>query len=130
MNNNYSFVLLGEGLFCKTEGPYMLNRKGEFTLGARVISIKSSYLLNEVRAASRKFDPNFIPGFTHSEGCFYIGLSPDKKYNSGYRVKLSFQIGFHEKDLGLLKLIISYFGVGKISKLTSNSVLYRVTSID
>jgi hypothetical protein len=123
VNNTYPD---GEGLLL---GPYLFsfiyeikkrNSRGKSTLGTRVISTQSS----------RKIDPNYITGFTDGEGCFYIGLSPDKNYNSGYRVKLSFQIGLHEKDLGLLKLIISYFGVGKISKLASNSVLYRVTSID
>ena len=80
--------------------------------------------------ANEKLDPNYITGFTDGEGCFYIGISPDKNYNSGYRVKLSFQIGLHENDLALLKLINSYLGVGKISKLASNSVLYRVSTIE
>lgn len=88
--------------------------------GARLISTKYSH----------KIDPNYVTGFTDGEGCFYIGLSPDNNYSSGYRVKLSFQIGLHEKDLALLKLINSYFGVGKISKLASNLVLYRVSTMD
>lgn len=88
--------------------------------------------MNNTRVISTlsKKDPNYITGFTDGEGCFYIGISPDKKYNSGYRVKLSFQIGLHEKDLALLNLINSYFGIGKISKLASNSVLFIVSSID
>lgn len=123
VNNTYpdgEGLLLGPSLFSFIYEINKRNSRGKSTLGTRVISSQSS----------RKIDPNYITGFTDGEGCFYIGLSPDKKYNSGYRVKLSFQIGLHEKDLGLLKLIISYFGVGKISKLASNSVLYRVTSID
>lgn len=79
---------------------------------------------------NNKLDANYITGFTDGEGCFYIGISPDKKYNTGYRVKLSFQIGLHEKDLALLKLINFYFGVGKISKLASNSILFRVSNMD
>lgn len=123
VNNTYldgEGLLLGPSLFSFIFFINKINSKGKPTLGTRVISTQSSL----------KIDPNYITGFTDGEGCFYIGLSPDKNYNSGYRVKLSFQIGLHEKDLGLLKLIISYFGVGKISKLASNSVLYRVTSID
>jgi hypothetical protein len=75
-------------------------------------------------------DPNYVTGFTDGEGCFYIGISPDKRFSSGYRVKLSFQIGLHIKDSGLLKLISSYFGIGIISKLSSDSVLYRVSTIE
>jgi hypothetical protein len=52
---------------------------------------------------NNKLDPNYVTGFTDGEGCFYIGISPEKRNNSGYRVKLSFQIGLHEKDLALLK---------------------------
>lgn len=79
---------------------------------------------------SNKLDPNYITGFADGEGCFYIGISPNSKYDSGFRIKLSFQIGLHEKDKELLNLIKSYFGVGKISILAGDSVLYRVTSIE
>jgi hypothetical protein len=79
---------------------------------------------------NNKLDPNYVTGFTDGEGCFYIGISPDNKSSSNFRIKLSFQIGLHEKDKDLLDLIKSYFGVGKVSKLASNSVLYRVSSID
>lgn len=34
--------------------------------------------------------------------CFYVGISPDSKTGTGYRIKISFQIGLHEKDLALL----------------------------
>lgn len=92
----------------------------------RVISTLTN---NNNNNNNNKLDPNYVTGFTDGEGCFYIGISPEKN-NSGYRVKLSFQIGLHKKDLALLKLINSNFGVGKISKLASNSVLFRVSSID
>ncbi len=78
---------------------------------------------------SNKLDPNYITGFTDGEGCFYIGISPNSKYDSGFRIKLSFQIGLHEKDKELLNLIKYYFGLGKISILAGDLVLYRVTSI-
>jgi len=92
----------------------------------RVISTLTN---NNNNNNNNKLDPNYVTGFTDGEGCFYIGISPEKN-NSGYRVKLSFQIGLHKKDLALLKLINSNFGVGKISKLASDSVLFRVSSID
>lgn len=80
--------------------------------------------------SNNKLDPNYVTGFSDGEGCFYIGISPDNKCSSGFRIKLSFQIGLHEKDKELLNLIKSYFGVGKVSKLAADSVLYRVSSIE
>ena len=86
--------------------------------------------LFSTQSTSNKLDPNYVTGFTDGEGCFYIGISPDNKSSSGFRIKLSFQIGLHEKDKELLNLIKFYFGVGNISKLAGDSVLYRVTSIE
>jgi len=59
-----------------------------------------STLTNNNNNNNNKLDPNYVTGFTDGEGCFYIGISPEKN-NSGYRVKLSFQIGLHKKDLAL-----------------------------
>jgi len=42
--------------------------------------------------------------------CFYVGISPDSKTGTGYRIKISFQIGLHEKDLALLYWIKIFFG--------------------
>jgi hypothetical protein len=86
--------------------------------------------LFSTQSTSNKLDPNYVTGFTDGEGCFYIGISPNSKSSSGFRIKLSFQIGLHEKDKEFLNIIQSYFGVGNISKLAGDSVLYRVTSIE
>jgi hypothetical protein len=75
-------------------------------------------------------NPYYVTGFTDGEGCFFIGLYADSNYKMGYRVKASFQIGLHEKDLPLLEQIQSYFGVGKITKLGAESVQFRVTSLE
>lgn len=55
-------------------------------------------------------NPNYITGFTDGEGCFFIGISSDSKYKTGYRVKATFQIGVHKKDLALLEQIKLFFG--------------------
>lgn len=59
----------------------------------------------------------------------------------GYKVKATFSIGLHERDLPLFpprptdagsqseELIKNYFGVGGISKQGKNSVQYRVSNI-
>jgi hypothetical protein len=61
---------------------------------------------------------------TDGEGCFYMGISQDSRSKLGYRVKLSFQIGLHEKDLALLKRIKTFFGVGSIVKQGLESRFY------
>ena len=75
-------------------------------------------------------NPNYITGFTDGEGCFFIGISPDSKYKTGYRVKAIFQIGLHEKDFALLEQINLFFGVGKVTKLGAESIQYRVSGLD
>ena len=53
---------------------------------------------------------------------FFIGISADSILKVGYRVKVSFQIGLHEKDRNLLELIKSFFGVGSITKQGQKSI--------
>lgn len=77
-----------------------------------------------------KLNPYYITGFVDGEGSFIITVNPNSRLNTGYRVKATFSIGLHERDLPLLKLIQNYFGVGSISKLGKNSIQYRVSSIE
>jgi hypothetical protein len=81
-------------------------------------------------ASTNQLNPYYITGFTDGEGCFFVGVSPDSKSKTGYRVKASFQIGLHLKDLALLKQIQLFFGVGKISKLGAESVQFRVYALE
>lgn len=71
-------------------------------------------------------NPYYVTGFTDGEGCFYVGVSPNSRFKTGYRVKASFHIGVHIRDLALLEQIQSFFGVGKISKLGEETVQFRV----
>ena len=80
--------------------------------------------------STNELNPYYVTGFTDGEGCFYVGISPDSKYKTGYRVKAHFQIGLHIKDLALLEQIQLFFGVGKISKLEAESVQFRVYAIE
>ena len=43
-------------------------------------------------------------------GCFSINVTKNKKYKTGWRVKLFFYIGLHQKDKALLEKIKSYLG--------------------
>jgi hypothetical protein len=92
---------------------------------------KKSHFSTLVPARLRQpLNPYYVTGFTDGEGCYFIGIHSDSNYKTGYRVKASFQIGLHEKDLALLEQIQSFFGVGKITKLGAESVQFRVTALE
>ena len=80
------------------------------------------------QTTTSKLNPYYVTGFTDGEGCFFVGVSPEHKSKTGFRVKTIFQIGLHIKDLPLLEQIKLYFGVGEISKLGSESMQYRVSA--
>jgi len=71
-------------------------------------------------------NPHYVTGFTDGEGCFYVSVSPNPRYKTGYRVKAAFHMGIHIRDLALLEQIQSFFGVGAISKLGAETVQFRV----
>ena len=71
-----------------------------------------------------------LPGLLTGKDVFFVGVSPDSKHKTGYRVKAAFQIGVHVKDLALLEQIKLYFGVGKITKLGADAVQFRVSGIE
>jgi hypothetical protein len=60
-----------------------------------------------------KLNPYYITGFVDGEGSFIITVNPNSRLKTGYRVRATFSIGLHERDLPLLKLIQNYFGVGE-----------------
>ena len=55
-------------------------------------------------------DPWFLTGFAEVEGNFSVNVVNSPLSALNYRVNLSFNIGLHNKDLELLKLIKAYFG--------------------
>ena len=75
-------------------------------------------------------NPYYVTGFVDGEGSFIITVNPHSGYNTGYRIKATFAIGLHEKDLPLLELIRLFFGVGSITRLGTNTFQYRVTKIE
>ncbi|OTA47061.1 hypothetical protein K449DRAFT_311034, partial [Hypoxylon sp. EC38] len=89
-------------------------------------STKASSVYN----TTENLNPEYVTGFTDGEGCFFIGISPDPRYKTGYRIKATFQIGVHEKDLALLKQIELFFGVRHVTKLGVESVQYRVSGLN
>jgi hypothetical protein len=75
-------------------------------------------------------NPNYITGFTDGEGCFTVSIASDSRYKTGYKIKVTFQIGLHINDTTLLEQIKLFFGVGYITKLGPESVQYRVSSLE
>lgn len=82
------------------------------------------------QASFSKLNPHYVTGFTDGEGCFFVSISPNSKYKTKFRVKTTFQVGVHIKDIALLEKIKLFFNVGHISKLGLDSVQYRVSGIN
>lgn len=89
-------------------------------------------------------DPYFVTGFCDAESCFYISitpgqskelskLTPTEKGTENTKteglVRLIFKIKLHKKDRALLDMILSFFGVGNITKAGEDYIQFRVTSI-
>ena len=73
-------------------------------------------------------NPWFVTGFTDAEGCFSIGIRPDAKLKTKWRVLPVFIIKLHKKDLNILEDIKKTLHIGKIRKSGENCVQYVVES--
>lgn len=74
-------------------------------------------------------NPCWLTGFVDGEGCFWVSISKDQTFKTGWKVRLFFEIHLHEKDLALLKRIQKFFGVGRVYMKNDNSITYLVTSV-
>lgn len=87
-----------------------------------------------------KIDPNWISGFVdavpyrRSVGCFSVIIEILKNNKSfgtfGRRVRTSFEINLHIKDVDILYKIQSFFGVGNVYLRADKKIcVYRVSNI-
>ena len=84
---------------------------------------------NLLSNGNKNLNPSWVTGFTDAEGCFSVILS--KRSNLKWRIMVSFEINLHIKDIDVLHLIKTYFGVGLITYRASRSTcVYRVTKIE
>ena len=60
-------------------------------------------------------NPWWVTGFTEGKGCFSITITRNNEMKIGFRVKLIFAIGLHERDKVLLEQIKNFFKVGSIN---------------
>ena len=103
----------------RSEMIYSVNNNFKFTKG----------LVRRFHNSDIKLNPWFITGFSDAESCFIIRISKNSKYKTGWKIEARFQIGLHQKDLALLKLIQKFFNeAGTINNQAQNMVEYRVTS--
>lgn len=79
--------------------------------------------------AAQGLNPWAVTGITDAEGSFIVKLSKTNT-SIGFRVQLDFSIGFHIKDIALLKEIRAHFGnVGTVRLMKDNFAFYSVRSL-
>lgn len=87
--------------------------------------------MNNFHKSTVTLHPYYVTGFIDGEGCFHLSIGKNASSKIGYSVGLSFSIGLNKKDIDLLKLIKAFFGgIGKLSVINDNVVLWRVRSIE
>jgi len=70
--------------------------------------------------------PQWITGFTDAEGCFSVIVEITEPLK--WKVRTSFEINLHLKDVKILDQIKSFFGVGSVfTRPKINRCVYRVT---
>lgn len=86
----------------------------------------SPRLTSGVSENNIKLNPWLVTGFIEGEGCFFINVTKNKKYKTGFKVELSLVIMLHKKDKALLEEVKNLFNVGLIYKHGSKLIQFRV----
>lgn len=74
-----------------------------------------------------ELDPNWVTGFSDAEGCFSVIIEMSSLLK--WKVRVSYEINLHTKDIAILHQIKRFFGVGSIyTKSNKNLCVYRVTT--
>lgn len=77
---------------------------------------------------SRKLHPYWVTGFTDAEGCFSVIIEMSNLLK--WKVRVSYEINLHTKDIAILHQIKEFFGVGSIySKSYRDISVYRVATV-
>jgi hypothetical protein len=86
---------------------------------------------NLLHSKSQDFSCWFTTGFTDAEGCFYISITKNTRFKTGWKVLAFFEIHIHKKDVELLEFIQNQLkGVGRIVPNGKNAYSFRVNSIN
>jgi len=92
-------------------------------------NIRSYSTLGSRSGGLSSYKPGWITGFIDGEGSFGVQCIKSPSNRIGWSVGLDFSIGLHKKDRRILEHIQSYFGVGDISDSGSNTVKFRIRSV-
>nr|YP_009690195.1 LAGLIDADG homing endonuclease [Porodaedalea pini]QEG56975.1 LAGLIDADG homing endonuclease [Porodaedalea pini] len=85
-------------------------------------------LLREDKDKGKQINPLWVTGFTDAEGCFSIII--EIRTPLKWKVRTSFEINLHEKDIDILYKIQSFFSVGSIyTRPSKKIVVYRVSNV-
>lgn len=74
--------------------------------------------------------PQWLTGFIDAEGSFNGFVIRNKKYQTGWEVRLCFSVDLHRKDLAILEEIKNLIGVGRISTRGPEAMQFRVQSLN
>ena len=75
-----------------------------------------------------KLEAQWIVGFSDGEGCFHVGINPNKEMTCGYQVLPEFTVVQHERDVQILHALKSFFGCGVVRKNHGDRMAFRVRS--
>lgn len=91
--------------------------------------INNNYSTTKNNDHSNNINPNWLTGFVDAEGCFSVII--EILDNTKWRVRTSFEINLHIKDIGILYKIQSFFGLGAVYlRVNKNIAVYRVSNIE
>lgn len=73
----------------------------------------------------------FVTGFSDAEGCFYISITKNSTFKTGWKVLAFFEIHIHKKDVAVLKYIQNQLnGVGRVVPNGPNAYSFRVNILE
>ena len=98
---------------------YSSLKAGVDNVGNFFFSSKTA-LKKDLKLNLENLDPNWITGFSDAESCFSIIIS--KRTNYSWRVKASFEINLHIKDINILYQIQKFFRVGSVTSRINKNI--------
>lgn len=76
-------------------------------------------------SSSFKMTTGFVLGLFEGDGTVLISISRKPNNKTGYRVRLSFKITLHKKDISVLYAVKDFLGVGKVEVDNASNNTFR-----
>lgn len=67
----------------------------------------------------------WMQGFTTGEGCFYVNIFKSSHHNSGFQVRVEFELAQHIRDSLLIESIKDYLSCGIVSSYSKGMVKFK-----